>query len=136
MHILRVCSALNWTINTIHTPISSTNILSRPTGPKELFTILAMEQAAITGTKNGVLCKRHSHYCVFVLLPHNCMAQHSNIPVSHLSDPGFKCHHYDQPSKLRCFNAFLRASKYQCHASSNTTFSATHAFHFIILPIT
>lgn len=52
MHNLRVGCALNWTLNTIHTPISSTNILSRPTGPKELFTILAMEQAAITGTKN------------------------------------------------------------------------------------
>jgi len=51
MHVLRVGCALNWTPNTIHTPISSTNILSRPTGPNELFTMLAMEQAAITGTK-------------------------------------------------------------------------------------
>jgi hypothetical protein len=30
------------------TPISSTNILSKPTGPKELFTILAIEAAART----------------------------------------------------------------------------------------
>jgi hypothetical protein len=30
------------------TPISSTNILSKPTGPKELLTILAMEAAART----------------------------------------------------------------------------------------
>lgn len=30
------------------TPISSTNILSRPTGPRELFTILAIADAAVT----------------------------------------------------------------------------------------
>jgi hypothetical protein len=30
------------------TPISSTNILSKPTGPRELLTILAMEAAART----------------------------------------------------------------------------------------
>ena len=33
------------------TPISSTNILSKPTGPNELFTMFAMEQAAITKIK-------------------------------------------------------------------------------------
>lgn len=32
----------------IFTPISSTNILSNPTGPKELLTILAIEAAART----------------------------------------------------------------------------------------
>jgi hypothetical protein len=51
MYVLRVVCALNWTPETIHTPISSTNILSRPTGPKELFTMLAIEQAAITEKK-------------------------------------------------------------------------------------
>jgi hypothetical protein len=47
--------------------------LSRPTGPKELFTMLAMEQAAITATKKReVLCTKHSHHCVFVrLVPTN-----------------------------------------------------------------
>lgn len=34
--------------NVILTPISSTNILSRPTGPSELLTMLAMDAAAIT----------------------------------------------------------------------------------------
>ena len=33
------------------TPTSSTNILSRPTGPKLLFTMLAMDDAAITERK-------------------------------------------------------------------------------------
>lgn len=33
---------------TLLTPISSTNILSRPTGPRELFTILAIADAAVT----------------------------------------------------------------------------------------
>lgn len=68
MHILRVGCALNWTHNIIHTPISSTSILSRPTGPKELFTILAMEQAAITGTnKQKMHCEKDVHITVFVL---------------------------------------------------------------------
>lgn len=30
------------------TPMSSTSILSKPTGPSELFTILAIEAAAVT----------------------------------------------------------------------------------------
>uniref|UniRef100_A0A1A9ZZ31 Uncharacterized protein n=1 Tax=Glossina pallidipes TaxID=7398 RepID=A0A1A9ZZ31_GLOPL len=33
---------------TVTSPISSTNILSKPTGPKELLTMLAIELAAIT----------------------------------------------------------------------------------------
>ena len=32
----------------LFTPISSTNILSKPSGPNELFTILANDAAAIT----------------------------------------------------------------------------------------
>ena len=35
----------------ILTPTSSTIILSKPTGPKELFTIFDTEHAAITETK-------------------------------------------------------------------------------------
>lgn len=34
---------------TVTSPISSTNILSNPTGPSELLTMLAIEEAAITG---------------------------------------------------------------------------------------
>ena len=37
------------------TPMSSTNILSRPTGPSELLTMFAMEDAAMTGTKTRML---------------------------------------------------------------------------------
>ena len=36
----------------ILTPTSSTSILSRPTGPRELFTILATANAAVTEAKN------------------------------------------------------------------------------------
>lgn len=36
---------------TVTSPISSTSILSNPTGPKELFTMFAMEHAAITENK-------------------------------------------------------------------------------------
>lgn len=46
------------------TPTSSTNILSSPTGPRELLTMLAMELAAKTAgnkgqTESGVLLKSH-----------------------------------------------------------------------------
>lgn len=34
------------------TPISSTNILSKPTGPKELLTMLAIDEAASTALYN------------------------------------------------------------------------------------
>lgn len=37
-------------LNTL-TPMSSTNILSRPTGPRELLTMLAMDDAAMTEQK-------------------------------------------------------------------------------------
>lgn len=40
-------------INCTLTPISSTNILSKPTGPRELLTMLAMELAAITVTNKN-----------------------------------------------------------------------------------
>lgn len=33
---------------TVTSPMSSTNILSNPTGPSELFTMFAIDEAAIT----------------------------------------------------------------------------------------
>lgn len=39
------------TANVTQTPMSSTNILSRPTGPRELLTMLAMDAAAMTAKK-------------------------------------------------------------------------------------
>lgn len=42
---------------TVTSPRSSTNILSKPTGPKELLTMLAMEHAAITVNKKKELKK-------------------------------------------------------------------------------
>uniref|UniRef100_A0A1A9VFW5 Uncharacterized protein n=1 Tax=Glossina austeni TaxID=7395 RepID=A0A1A9VFW5_GLOAU len=41
---------------TVTSPISSTNILSKPTGPKELLTMLAIELAAITTPITRDLC--------------------------------------------------------------------------------
>ena len=95
MHFLKVCCALNWTPNTIHTPISSTSILSRPTGPKELFTILAMEQAAITGTKKEAHCEKGVHITVFLCsgchqIPQDSVSYHCTASASHPSVPGFK----------------------------------------------
>ena len=43
----------------ILTPMSSTNILSSPTGPKELLTMLAMEDAAMT--VRGKLTKKQTN---------------------------------------------------------------------------
>lgn len=39
------------------TPISSTSILSKPTGPKELLTILAIEAAASTTHTSQLICQ-------------------------------------------------------------------------------
>ncbi len=42
-------------LNVTQTPMSSTNILSRPTGPRELLTMLAMDAAAMTAGTRGKL---------------------------------------------------------------------------------
>lgn len=45
-HIYRICEKIR--LHVILTPMSSTNILSRPTGPRELLTMLAIDAAAMT----------------------------------------------------------------------------------------
>ncbi len=46
----------------LFTPISSTNILSKPSGPNELFTILANDAAAITIENEKNRIKRNNFF--------------------------------------------------------------------------
>lgn len=55
---------------TVTSPISSTNILSNPTGPKELLTMLAIDDAAMTKSKERIAKLRSS-----IRLPHQKLFQ-------------------------------------------------------------
>ena len=50
------------------TPTSSTSILSKPTGPREVLTILATERAAITGKKNGKKISGGLFFIIFLTI--------------------------------------------------------------------
>lgn len=54
------------------TPMSSTNILSRPTGPRELLTMLAMDDAAMTAKQRRLLLATLKH----LLYGHTCYNQY------------------------------------------------------------
>lgn len=49
-------------LNVKQTPMSSTNILSRPTGPRELLTMLAMDDAAMTAERTADSDKITSYF--------------------------------------------------------------------------
>ena len=59
------------------TPTSSTNILSRPTGPREVLTILATDRAAITEKKIENNFWMHSIIVVLTILAANTLARRS-----------------------------------------------------------
>ena len=58
------------------TPISSTNILSNPTGPKELLTMFAMAVTAVTEDKitqiiqSGLRFIQYLSFCLTILRPY------------------------------------------------------------------
>lgn len=59
----------------VTSPMSSTSILSKPSGPSELFTMLAIELAAITTNEKSIRISKLSHHVAYADSPH----PHSNI---------------------------------------------------------